>query len=190
MAEQAATAAEQQVAEARRQNEITERQLHLALEERDANHQREQREQAARHVATVHEVLLAADAMRDEFFTNATAVIEHQERAEHPYGFSPPLLMFDHAGSRWDTAVNEIRLNKPASDVTAAIDAYDKYTKSVRRAVNDTWDKAEDRRLSVPTAQELMNLVSRRDGEYEALKQACDEFFAANGVNPNDLTAS
>lgn len=190
-AEQAAAAAEQQVAEARRQNEITERQLHLAQEEVEAGRQRHQQEQSARHVATVHEVMLAAGNLRDELSHNTIAVLDHQERVDGPYGVGPQLMLFGHAESAWGAAVNKIRVDKPpAPDLTAAIDAYDKYARNAIKAIDAAGDKAQDRQLSNPAAEALLGLIKRRDDEYETLKRACGEFFAANGVDPDDLTAS
>ena len=191
-AEQAAVAAEQRVAEARRQNEITELQLRIAQEELEAGRQRYQQEQSTRHVVAVHEVLLSAQALRDEFLDDVTAVIEHQNRADVPFGgIGPHLMMFGGAESAWDTAVNKIRVDKPPAPVlTGAIDAYDKYAKSAVKAIEAAGDKARDRRLSRTAAEALLALVNRRVDEYETLKRACEEFFAANGVDPDDLTAS
>ncbi|WP_143101907.1 hypothetical protein [Amycolatopsis marina] len=190
-AEQAAVAAEEQVAEARHQNEITEQQLHLAQEELEAGRQRHKQTQVAKQVATVHEVLLAADALREELRDDATAVIEHQNRVDGPFGIGPQLLMFGRAETQWDTVVNKIRVDKPpAPEVTAAIDTYDKFAKTAVKAIEDSRDKAEERRLSKSAAETLVVLVNRQDDEYESLKRACDEFFAFNRVDPSDLTAS
>jgi hypothetical protein len=190
-AEQAAVAAEQQAAEAHRQNEITERQHRLAEEELEASHQRHQQEQSVRHVATVHKILLAADALRAELRDNAMAVIEHQNRVISPFGVGPQLMMFRGAESVWDTAVNKIRVDKPpAPEVMVAIGAYDKYAKSAVKAIEDAGAEAEERRLSGSAAEALMALAHRRDDGFESLKRACDEFFAANGVDPANHTAS
>lgn len=190
-AEQAAAAARQQVAEARRQNEIAEEKLRLAQEELDAGQQRCQKEESARHVEAVYKALLAAAELRDELRDDATAVLEHQDRPQSPFGVEPQLILFGRAESAWDAAVNTIRVDKPSSpEVTAAIGTYDEYARNAIQAIEGARDKAEEHRLSMSAAQELVALVSRRDDEYEALKGVCDEFFAANGVNPDRLTVS
>lgn len=190
-AEQAAAAAEQQVAEARRQNEITEEQLHLAREELEAGRQRHQQTRTAKHVATVHEVLTAADALREELVGDASAVIEYQDRASgSSFGFSTPPILLGRAESDWDAAVNKIRVDKPpAPELMAAISTYDQYAKIACKAIEDAQDKALERRLSRSAAAALVTLIDRRNDEYESLEQACDEFFTANGADPGDLTA-
>lgn len=189
-AEQAAAAARQQAAEARRQNEIAEEQLRLAQEELETGQQRHQQEESTRHVDTVYKVLLAADKLRNELYDDATSVLEHQDR-ERPFGSGPQLILLGRAESAWDAAVNAIRVDKPPSPkVTAAIDGYDKYVQSASQAIEAAGDQAEKRRLSRSAAETLVALIKRRDDEYEALKGACDEFFAANGVNPDRLTVS
>ncbi|WP_372659866.1 hypothetical protein [Amycolatopsis kentuckyensis] len=191
-AEQAAAAAEQQVAEARRQNEITEEQLHLAREELEAGRHRDRQTQAARHVATVHEVRVAAEALQDELRSGVAAVIEYQVQVRRPglvLGIIPPLLL-GRAESEWDTAVNKIRVDKPSSPtLMTAIDAFDKYAKSVSKAIWNAQEKATDYGLSNAAEAALVRLVDGAGDQHEALKRACDEFFAANGVAPGDLTA-
>ncbi|MBE8520722.1 hypothetical protein ILP97_25100 [Amycolatopsis sp. H6(2020)] len=189
-AEQAAAAAEQQVAEARRQNEITEEQLHLAREELKIGRERDQQKQVARHVAAVPEVLIAADALREELHGDAAAIIEYQDRARSSVGFTPLLPIFGRAESEWDAAVNKNRVDKPPSpELTTAINTYDQYAKVASKAVENAQGKAIDQQLSSATAAALVSLVDRSVDQYKALKRACDEFFTVNRVDPGDLTA-
>ncbi|MCG8919426.1 hypothetical protein L6E12_26985 [Actinokineospora sp. PR83] len=191
VARQSAAAAERQAAEARRSNEVAEEQLQLAREELGAQRHRDQREQTRRHVTAVHAVVRAADALRGEINDDAVAVLEYQRRHTGPDEFIDVApLLFGRAKVEWDEAVNKIRVDKPpVPEVMAAIDRYNGFAKSATQAIEAAHDLAEQHRLTGPQLQALVDEVGKRDDEYEALKQACDAFFAANGTDPTRLAS-
>lgn len=141
----AAAAAERQAAEALRQNEITEQLLKITRDELEVEIRRRREEQAAKYVATVHDVLLAAEAVRGELRDNAAAVIAHQGRTVDALGIGPSLFIFFRAEEEWEAAVNTIRVDKPpAIEVTTAIDNYNNFTKRAAEAIEAAQELAED----------------------------------------------
>ncbi|WP_125734618.1 hypothetical protein [Amycolatopsis sp. WAC 04197] len=189
--QKSALAAEQQAAEAKRQNLITEEQLRIAQSELEANQNNYHEKQKAKYVAMIHQILLDADALRDELKENAAAAILWQQRKSDKFGIPPlPPVMLSRAGQDWHTAVNKVRVDKPPSPaLTAAIDKYDIFAKESIAAIDMAYERADSRQLSRPQVEALAATINKRDTNFEALKAECNRFFADHGVDPSDLTA-
>lgn len=184
-AQQAAQAAEAQVAEARRQNEITEKQLELARAQFQGDEQRQRHEQAQRHATNVHAVLLAAAEVRAEYASNAAEVVELQDRERAPYGLDPSLFLMGRAEQAWDEAVTALRRERPdAPAVTEAIHHYDEAAKDLSAAIDIASDHAQNRTLNAAKQQDLVAKADVLDARLTQLTRVCTAFFADLGIDP------